>query len=309
MSRYIIKRLVISVFTLWVIITVTFFLMHSIPGGPFARQKELPQAIMENLNMRYHLDQPVWKQYLEYMVHLAKWDFGPSFKYESTTVNDIINKGFPVSAALGSLALGFALVFGVAGGVISALKQYKWQDNVIMLLATIGFSVPNFILASLFIYIFAYKLHWLPAAMWGKPQQVIMPALALAALPTAFIARMVRTTMLEVLSQDYIYTAWAKGLSRGEVIIRHALKNALLPVLSYLGPLTAQILTGSFVIEKIFSIPGMGRQFITSIYNRDYTTIMGVTVFYSIILILANFLVDILYGLLDPRIKVTRVKE
>ncbi|MBO8128628.1 MAG: ABC transporter permease [Peptococcaceae bacterium] len=309
MSRYVLKRLIASLITLWVIVTLTFILMHSIPGGPFSYEKELPKAIIENLNKRYHLDWPLWKQYLDYLVHLIQWDLGPSFKYESMTVNDIINKGFPVSAALGGISLGFALVLGITAGVISALKQYQWQDSLVMLMATLGFSVPSFILASLFIYIFSYKLHWLPAAMWGKPEQVIMPALALSALPTAFIARMVRTTMLEVLSQDYIRTAWAKGLSGRVVILRHALKNALLPVLSYLGPLTAAILTGSFVVEKIFGIPGMGRQFVTSIYNRDYTTIMGVTIFYSIILILANFLVDIMYAYLDPRIKVTGEKE
>jgi len=307
--RFVLKRLAASVLTLWVIITLTFILMHSIPGGPFSYEKELPAAIIENLNKRYHLDWPLWKQYLDYLNHLIKWDLGPSFKYESMTVNDIINKGFPVSAALGGISLGLALILGITAGVISALKQYQWQDGMVMLLATLGFSVPNFILASLFIYVFSYKLQWLPAAMWGRPEQAIMPVLALSAMPMAFIARMVRTTMLEVLNQDYIRTAWAKGLSRGAVIMKHSLKNAFLPVLSYLGPLTAQILTGSFVVEKIFGIPGMGRQFITSIYNRDYTTIMGVTIFYSIILILANFLVDILYAYLDPRIKVAGEKE
>jgi len=178
-----------------------------------------------------------------------------------------------------------------------------------MFLATLGFSVPSFILASLFIYVFSYKLNILPAAMWGKPEQAIMPAIALATLPAAFVARMVRTTMLEVLTQDYIRTAWSKGLSAGEVIFKHALRNALLPVVTYLGPLTAGILTGSFVIEQIFGIPGMGRQFVTSIYNRDYTTILGVTIFYSAILVLANLVVDIIYAYLDPRIKVTGKKE
>jgi len=307
--RYTLKRLLAILITLWFIVTLTFILMHSIPGGPFSYEKELPPTIIKNLNARYHLDWPLWKQYLDYLAHLIRWDLGPSFKYESMTVNDIINKGFPVSATLGGIALGISLVVGITAGIISAMKQYQWQDSLVMLLATLGFSVPSFILASLFIFVFSYKLHWLPAALWGSPVQVIMPALALAALPTAFIARMVRSTMLEVLAQDYIRTAWAKGLSGRQVVYRHALKNALLPVLTYLGPLTAGILTGSFVVEKILAIPGMGRQFVTSIANRDYTTIMGVTVFYSIFLVFANFIVDIAYAYLDPRIKVTGGKE
>lgn len=288
---------------------MTFFLMHAVPGGPFSYEKELPQAIIDNLNERYKLDWPLWKQYLHYMYNLIQLDLGPSFKYESLTVNDIIAKGFPVSATLGGLALVIALFFGIIAGVIAALNQYKWQDNFVIFLATLGFSVPSFILASLFIYVFSYKLNILPAAMWGKPEQAIMPAIALATLPAAFVARMVRTTMLEVLTQDYIRTAWSKGLSAGEVIFKHALRNALLPVVTYLGPLTAGILTGSFVIEQIFGIPGMGRQFVTSIYNRDYTTILGVTIFYSTILVLANLMVDIIYAYLDPRIKVTGKKE
>ncbi len=309
MLQYTIRRLLAILVTLLVIATLTFVLMHCIPGGPFASEKELPPPILQNINARYHLDWPLWKQYFDYLAHLARWDLGPSFKYESMTVNDIINNGFPVSATLGGIALGIAVIFGITAGIIASMNQYKWQDNLVMFLATIGFSVPSFILASLFIFVFSYKLGWLPAALWGSPQQVIMPALALSALPTAFIARMVRSTMLEVLAQDYIRTAWAKGLSGGLVVYRHALKNALLPVFSYLGPLTAQILTGSFVVERIFAIPGMGRHFVTSIANRDYTTIMGVTIFYSIILLLANFLVDIAYAYLDPRIKVAGGKE
>lgn len=307
--RYIFKRMVTMLITLWVIITLTFLLMHIIPGGPFSSEKELPEAILKNLNERYNLDRPLWKQYLGYLGQLVRWDLGPSLKYESMTVNDIITEGFPVSAALGGTALCISLVFGISAGIISAVNQYKWQDYLFMILAALGFSVPSFILASGLIFVFSYQLHWLPAAMWGRPEQVIMPSLALSALPAAFIARMVRSTMLEVLAQDYIQTARAKGLSSRAVIFRHALKNALPPVFTYLGPLTAQILTGSFVVEKIFAIPGMGRQFITSITNRDYTTIMGVTVFYSLILLLANFIVDITYAYLDPRIKVSGEKE
>jgi len=309
LARYIIKRISIMLVTLWVIITLTFVLMHSIPGGPFSGEKRLPEPIIKNLNARYKLDQPLHKQYFEYLVGLLHWDLGPSLKYEGSTVNDIINRGFTVSAALGGIALCMSLLFGISAGVISAVNKYKWQDYLLMLLAALGFSVPSFILAGGLIFIFSYKLHLLPAAMWGRPEQVIMPAVALSALPAAFIARLVRSTMLEVLAQDYIRTARAKGLSGRAVILRHALKNALLPVLTYLGPLTAQILTGSFIVEKIFAIPGMGRQFITSIANRDYTTIMGVTVFYSIILLLANFLVDMAYAYLDPRIKVNGGKE
>lgn len=283
--------------------------MRAIPGGPFTREKALPEAILNSLNATYHLDDPLWVQYLDYMKNLVRWDLGPSFRYEARTVNDIINEGFPVSAILGSVSIIFAVLTGIPAGVISALKQNKWQDHLVMFLATIGVSVPSFILASLLMYIFAFKLQWLPAAMWGSPNQVILPAIALSGFSIAFFARLTRSSMLEVLGQDYIRTARAKGLSNLVVIYRHCMKNALIPVVTYLGPLIAGVLTGSFIVENIFAIPGLGRHFVTSITNRDYTVILGVTVFYAILLVFLNFIVDLLYAVIDPRIKIAGGKE
>jgi oligopeptide transport system permease protein len=291
------------VVVLLVVTTATFFLMHSIPGGPFTAEKNLPDSVLKNVNERYHLNDPLWKQYTDYLQNVAKGDFGPSFKYESRTVNDIIAEGFPVSAQLGLTAILIALVLGIPAGVIAALRQNKWPDYLAMFTATIGISVPSFILATLFIYVFSLKLGLFPAAMWDGPEYVVLPAIALAAFPTAFIARLMRSSMLEVLGQDFIRTARAKGLPNYIIIYRHALKNALMPVVTYLGPLIAGIVTGSFVVETIFAIPGLGRHFVTSIYNRDYTVILGVTVFYSALLVTLNFLVDLAYTYLDPRIK------
>lgn len=304
MARYLLRRVLAMVLTLWVIASLTFFMMKAIPGGPFDEEKKLPQAVIENLNKRYHLDWPLWKQYADYMYRLVQWDLGPSFQYQNQDVNDIINRGFPVSAKLGGLAIAFSVVVGLTAGIISALRQYRWQDNLAMFMATIGFSVPNFIMGSLLIYVFAFKLKWLPAARWGSWEQAIMPVIALSAFPTSFIARLVRSSLLEVLQQDYMKTAKAKGMPGYIQIYRHALKNALLPVITFLGPLAAGILTGSFVVENIFAIPGMGRLFVTSIGNRDYTVIMGVTIFYSVLLVVANFIVDMLYAVVDPRIKI-----
>lgn len=311
MARFCLHRLLASLVTLWVIASLTFLLMHAVPGGPFDSDKRLPEAILRNLERKFGLDQPPLTRYLTYMKNLLRWDLGPSIKYEAYTVNQIINRGFPISATLGALAITVAVVAGIVTGVISALRQYQWQDYAAMTLATIGFSVPSFVLASLLIYLFSYQWQqWfgaplLPAGLWGTPARAILPAISLAALPTAFIARLVRSNMMEVLAQDYIRTARAKGLPGRVVIYRHAMKNALLPVLTYLGPLSAGILTGSFVVERIFAIPGMGREFVTSIANRDYTVIMGTTMFYSLLLVVANFAVDVLYGVVDPRIQVT----
>lgn len=277
--------------------------MHAIPGGPFTSEKQLPPAIMKNVEAAYHLNDPLWEQYRDYMTSLVHWKLGPSYKYEGRTVNDIINEGFPVSAELGGLGLGLAVLLGVPLGIVAALKRGQWLDNLVMVLATVGFSVPSFVMASLLMFVFAVWLGWLPAALWGTPQQAIMPAICLMFLPMAFIARLTRSSMIEVLEQDYIRTARAKGLSDRAVIFRHALKNAIMPAVSYIGPLAAGLLTGTFVIESIFAIPGLGRHFVTSIYNRDYTVIMGTTVFYSLWLVSFNFVVDIAYGFLDPRIK------
>ena len=309
MGGYVLRRAVSVILVVLVVATGTFVLMHAIPGGPFKKEKALPPAVQRNIEERYKLNDPLWKQYTDYMSNLIRGDLGPSFKYLGRSVNDIIRDGFPVSATLGAWAILFALVVGVPAGIISALNQNRWQDNVVMAIAIIGVSVPNFVIATLLMYVFAVKLRWLPVAMWGTPRHVILPMIALAGFPAAFFARLMRSSTLDVLSQDYIRTARAKGLSWYAVVVKHVVKNAILPVVTYLGPLIAGILTGSFVVENIFAIPGLGRYYVTSIYNRDYTTIMGVTIFYSAFLVLLNFLVDIAYGWIDPRIKLVKAKE
>jgi oligopeptide transport system permease protein len=303
MFRYVAKRIATSLFTLWVIITITFIIMHSIPGDPLTRDKKLPDAIRQNIEAQYHLNEPRWKQYGYYFQGLAHGELGPSLKYEGVTVNEIISQGFPVSAQLGLSALVLMLLVGIPAGVISALRQNQWQDHTAMFMATLGVAIPNFVLATLLIYIFGVKLELLPTSRWVSWQSVIMPAVALAFYPTAYIARLTRSSMLEVIGQDYIRTARAKGLPQRTVLYKHALRNALVPIVTYLGPLIAGVLTGSFVIEKIFAIPGLGQQFVLSISNRDYTTILGVTIFYAAFLIFMNLVVDLLYGVIDPRIR------
>ncbi|GAV25783.1 peptide ABC transporter permease [Carboxydothermus islandicus] len=306
MGRFLLQRLTYMLVALLLIITFTFILMHVVPGGPFASEKQLPESVMKNLNEKFHLNDPLWLQYVKYLQQLLKGDLGVSFKYEGRTVNDFIKNGFPVSATLGAVSVMIALIFGISLGIISALNQNKWQDYIATIFATIGFSVPSFIMASLLMYFFAYKIKLFPTAMWGTPAHVVLPAIALATLPTAFISRIVRSNMIEVLQQDYIKTARAKGMSERVVIYKHALKNAILPVVTYLGPLIAGVFTGSFVVEKIFAIPGIGRDFVISIVNRDYGLILGLTVFYAAFLMLMNLLVDLSYALIDPRIKLTR---
>lgn len=306
MLRYLLNRIFNSCIVLLAIITITFLLMHAIPGGPFTGEKNLPPAVLKNIEARYHLNDPLWQQYTDYLVNLVHFDLGPSFKYAGRSVNDIIEESFPVSLQLGAASISLAILFGIPAGAIAALRQNKWQDYSTMFLATLGVSMPSFVLATLLIYGFAIKLALLPAALWDGVEYMILPALALAGHPMAFIARLTRSSMLEVLSQDYIKTARAKGLSQTVILYRHALKNALIPVVTYIGPMAAGVLTGSFIIETIFAIPGLGRHFVTSIYNRDYTVILGITVFYSVLIIVFNLLVDLIYPLLDPRIKVNK---
>ncbi|MCA1039529.1 ABC transporter permease [Bacillus infantis] len=309
MAKYIGKRLIYMIVSLWLIITATFFFMRIAPGNPFTSEKKLPPEIEANLNAHYGLDQPWYVQYGEYLLRILKWDFGPSFKYKSQTVNDLISEGFPVSLMLGIEAILIAVSIGVILGVIAALKHNKWQDYTAMIVAVMGISVPSFIMATFLQYFLAIKLGVFPVARWESFMHTILPALALAASPMAFIARLTRSSMLEVLANDYIKTAKSKGLSQGVITIKHTIRNAMLPVVSYMGPLSAGIITGSFVIEKIFGIPGLGSHFVLSIANRDYTVIMGVTVFYSVILLVSILLVDIAYGLIDPRIKLAGGKK
>ncbi len=303
MLKYIVRRVLSMILVVFIVASLTFFMMRLLPSGPFSREKVLPPEIIKNLEARYHLNDPLWKQYLDYMKNLLRGDLGPSFKYKDRTVNDIIHDGFPVSAVLGAVAVFLAVVIGIPLGILSALKQNRWQDNAVMFVALIGVSVPNFIMAVLLMLIFAIWLRLVPAAGWGSARQVILPAFTLAGYPIAFIARLVRSSMLEVLRQEYITTARAKGLPERTVILRHALRNILIPVVTVLGPLIAAVFTGSFVVEKIFAIPGLGRYYVTSINDRDYTTILGVTVFYSALLVFMNFLVDLAYAWLDPRIR------
>lgn len=305
---YIIKRIFNAFIVLWIVITITFFLMHAIPGGPFTAEKSLPPYVLHSIEERYKLNDPLYKQYGDYLCNLVQGDLGPSFKYPGRSVNDIIKDGFPVSFKLGIEAILIAIIIGIPAGILAGVKKDKWQDRAVNFFTTLGVAVPSFVVAALLIYVLSTKLHLLPAAMWNGWRYEIMPALALSGMPMSFIARLTRSSMLDILLQDYIKTARAKGLSWSKVLIKHALPNSLIPVVTYLGPMTASILTGSFVIETIFAIPGLGQYFVTSIYNRDYTVILGVTIFYSVIVIVLNMVVDLLYPLLDPRIKIGEEK-
>ena len=268
---YIIKRIFNAFIVLWIVITITFFLMHAIPGGPFTAEKSLPPYVLHSIEERYKLNDPLYKQYGDYLCNLVQGDLGPSFKYPGRSVNDIIKDGFPVSFKLGIEAILIAIIIGIPAGILAGVKKDKWQDRAVNFFTTLGVAVPSFVVAALLIYVLSTKLHLLPAAMWNGWRYEIMPALALSGMPMSFIARLTRSSMLDILSQDYIKTARAKGLSWSKVLIKHALPNSLIPVVTYLGPMTASILTGSFVIETIFAIPGLGQYFVTSIYNRDYT--------------------------------------
>lgn len=309
MLTYLIKRLFNSIIVLWIVMTVTFLLMHVIPGGPFTQEKSLPPAVKANIEARYKLNDPLLTQYGDYISNVVVGDLGPSFKYVGRSVNDIIAESFPVSFELGLESVIIALLIGVPAGILAAYRRNTWQDKGVNFLTTFGIAVPGFVMAALLVDIFAMRLGWFPAAMWDGWQNRILPAVALAVMPMAFITRLTRSSMLEVLGQDYIKTAKAKGLSTVYILFRHALPNALVPVVTYLGPMVASILTGSFVIETIFAIPGLGSYFVTSIYNRDYTVILGVTIFYSALIIFMNIIVDIIYPLLDPRIKLGKGGE
>ncbi|MBP6890474.1 MAG: ABC transporter permease [Veillonella sp.] len=309
MGGYIIKRLIGAVVVMWAIITITFLLMHAIPGGPFTEEKKLPPQIKASIEATYHLDRPVWEQYTEYMGHVVHLDLGPSYKYIGRSVNDIIGESFPVSAELGFGALVVALIGGVLAGVISALRPNSWIDYLVTLFSTLGISVPTFIIGAVLVYWFGFIWPIFPVALWKGPEYMILPVLTLAAQPMAFIARLTRATMIDVLQQEYIRTARAKGLSTATIIWRHGLGNAILPVITYIGPLAAALFTGSFIVETIFAIPGLGKYFVTSIYNRDYTVILGVTMFYSALVVGFNLLVDLIYPLIDPRVTMGKERE
>ena len=303
---YVVKRLGMMLLTIWIIVTVTFVIMHSIPGDPFASDaKALSPDVVENMRSKYNLDEPLLTQYGLYLKDLLLLDFGPSIQSKTRDVNTLIQEGFLPSAMLGIQALFAALVGGLFLGIVAALFQDRMLDYVSMLIAIIGISVPSFILAPLLIKYLAVDSGLLPVAAWGTWQHTILPTFALAVGPLAIIARFVRTSMLEVLNQNYMKTAEAKGLSTFDIVFGHGIRNALIPVISFIGPLFASIITGTFVIEKIFAIPGIGKYFVDSIFNRDYPVILGTTIFYSGILIITLFVLDFCYRLIDPRIKLS----
>ncbi|MBT3319407.1 MAG: ABC transporter permease [Clostridia bacterium] len=312
MAKYFIKRFVVAIITILIIATLTFVMMHSIPGGPFTREKALPEAQIQILEEKYHLDDPLIKQYGDYMAGLFRLDLGPSFVKIGVEVNELIALGIPPTAKIGLFALILIVILGIPFGIISALKQNKPIDYIVMFMATLGVTIPSFVVATLIIFVFAGgvpALNWLPTFGLTSPLGYIGPVLALAGYSLSFVTRLTRSSMLEVLRQDYIRTARANGIREYKVMAKHAIKNALIPVITYIGPMIAAIMTGSFVIEKIFHIPGIGGYFIESITNRDYTVIMGITVFYAAFYIIMVLLVDVAYALVDPRIKFTKGKS
>ncbi len=304
MIAFIAKRLLWIVITVWVVFTISFFLMHAVPGGPFDTERALSPEIRANIEHRYHLDEPLRVQYFSELKRDLHGDLGYSFRMGDFSVNEIIAAGLPRSTTLGILALVFALSLGFIAGVVSALRRGGPLDFLLMSLATIGIALPSFVIAGLAIMMFVFIWPIFPAAGFGSLRQAILPSLCLAAPFAAEIARLVRTGMLDVLGQDYIRTAYAKGLPTRTVILRHAMKGAVLPLVSYLGPTIVDILTGSTIIEQIFAIPGLGYHFVESALNRDYTLAMGIVLFYTVLLCAINLVVDVVYTLLDPRIKV-----
>lgn len=303
MIKFILRRLVGMVVTLWVVFTVSFALMHAVPGGPYSGERNLPPEIEANIKHRYRLDLPWYEQYKFALNNAVHGDLGLSMRLHDFNVNQVIAQGFPISASLGILAMAFALSLGLTAGITSAVYRGSIADISLMSLATIGIALPNFVIASLAIMLFVFMIHVFPAAGWGSFQQLVLPSICLGTAYAAEIARIVRTGMLDVLTQDHIRTARAKGLSEFNVVMRHALPGALLPVVSFLGPATAGILTGSVVIERIFAIPGLGWHFVQAALQRDYTLSMGLVLLYTAILFTMNFLVDLSYGILDPRVE------
>ncbi len=303
MGRFLARRLTHGLAVLWAVATLTFVLMHITPGGPFDREQRLPPQVMANLQAKYHLDQPLWNQYLLYLKGLARGDLGPSYKYLHRTVADIVRSTLPVSALLGLLALGFAVLVSLPTGLLAAYFHNSWADRWCLFLATLGISLPNFILGALLIWFFSLQLGWFQAGRWGSPDSMVLPTVTLGAAPAAYLAYLLRSTLIETLGEDYIRTARAKGLRESAVLFKHAMRNSINPILTVMGPLLAVLVTGSFVVEFVFAIPGMGRFFITAVTDRDYPMIMGVTLVYSAILVAANLAVDLLYSVTDPRIK------
>ncbi len=311
MIPFILRRIVSAFGVLFIILTLSFFVMKAAPGGPFDQDRKLPVEVKKNIEAKYNLDKPMWEQYLLQMNSiLFHGDFGPSMKYQDRSVNEILAEGFPVSVTLGLQGMLIALLIGLPAGLLAGLKQNRWQDYTSMTTAMLGVSVPNFVLGPILIMIFAIGLGWFDAAGWNGFEKgpiahlrsSFLPSITLGVYYAAYVARLTRSGMLEIVRQDYIRTARAKGLSEQVVVVRHALKGAVIPVVSFLGPAFAGMLTGSVVIEKIFNIPGLGSHFVNSAFNRDYPLVLGTIVLYSAILVMLNLVVDVLYTLLDPRV-------
>lgn len=303
MPKYILKRAIMSLITAFLVATLTFFVMNMVPGGPFLSEKAVTPQAQAAMEAKYGLDKPLFQQYTTYMTGISKGDFGLSIKKRGRTVSQIIGTKFPVSAKVGGLALILAVCTGIPLGAVAAFNRGKFIDNLLVVLSTAGIAIPSFLSSTILIFIFTTKLKWLPSLGLKDAQSYIMPVVALALYPTFYMARLMRSSMLDVMGQDYMRTAKAKGVTTFKAIFKHALRNAILPVITYLGPLLAALMTGSFIIEKIFNIPGLGSEFVSSITSRDYPMIMGTTIFLAVFIIIMNLFVDIAYAIVDPRIK------
>ena len=303
MAKYIVKRILLAIVTIWAVATLTFFLMNMVPGGPFLSEKAISPQATAALEAKYGLDKPMGQRYLTYMADALHGDFGDSLKQRGRTVMDIIKMKFPVSAKVGGVSVLVSLLLGIPLGCLAALKRGKTLDSIISVVATCGIAVPSFVICTVLMYFFGVKLKLLPTMGLTSLKHYVMPVMALSFYPTAYIMRLMRSSMLDVLGQDYMRTAQAKGVHGFKILFKHALRNAILPVITYVGPMLAYTVTGSFVVEKIFTIPGLGGEFIGAIQGRDYTLIMGTTIFLATLIIIMNVVVDICYKIVDPRIK------
>lgn len=303
MLLFVMRRSLWLLAVLLAVSVITFVLMHLVPGGPWDEEKALPPAVVESLNRRYGLDQPLWQQYFTFLGRAMRGDLGDSFTRQNQGVTEILVRGVPVSAMLGALALGISLVVGLSLGVLAALRPNTWVDYLCVGLATIGASVPNFVLGIILIVVLSVSLKLVPTGGWGTPQQLLLPAITLSLFPTAYIARITRAAMLDVAHRDYIRTARAKGLAERIIVRRHMLRNALIPILTIAGPIAANLVTGSFIVENLFVIPGVGRLFVQGVAARDYGLIMGATLLFAAAVSVANFVVDVLYAAVDPRVR------
>lgn len=303
MIFYVAKRLLAMIPVLWIIATLTFLLMKAAPGGPFDSERQIPAEILKNIEEQYHLNEPLLVQYGRFLVQLSRFDLGPSFRYAGRSVNDIIAETFPVSATLGIIALVYALFLGVAAGLFAASKPNSGRDYMAMGVSMLGICLPSFVIGPLLVLLFATTLNWLPVAGWDSWQHMILPGVTLGTSYAAYISRLTRAGLMDIIRQDYIRTARAKGLSGFAIMVRHTLRGGLLPVVSFMGPAVAAVVTGSLVVETIFNIPGLGRFFVQSALNRDYTLVMGTVLFLAVLVLICNLITDIVYAFLDPRVR------